>query len=162
MRILLAVEPVDFRKGIDGLAALCRQTLSSDPLSGTLFVFCSRRSNSSWDEWRSLQSVRRINDVSRRCARWPPHSGRTTSASSSTCCLVAKPRRPTRSVELPHRSRSRCPRPAGLRKVTVATPLAAIPGRVDPGPSSYPAKLDPLQLRHRCLRTPILCCSTGM
>jgi transposase len=43
MRILLAVEPVDFRKGIDGLAALCRQVLERDPLSGTLFVFCSRR-----------------------------------------------------------------------------------------------------------------------
>ena len=43
MRILVAVEPVDFRKGIDGLAALCRQVLASDPLSGTLFVFCSRR-----------------------------------------------------------------------------------------------------------------------
>ena len=43
MRILVAVAPVDFRKGIDGLAALCRQVLSSDPLSGTLFVFCSRR-----------------------------------------------------------------------------------------------------------------------
>lgn len=42
MRILLAVEPVDFRKGIDGLAALCRQALQSDPLSGTLFVFCGR------------------------------------------------------------------------------------------------------------------------
>jgi transposase len=43
MRILVAVEPVDFRKGIDGLAALCRQVLASDPLLGTLFVFCSRR-----------------------------------------------------------------------------------------------------------------------
>ena len=43
MRILVAVEPVDFRKGIDGLAALCRQALASDPLGGTLFVFCSRR-----------------------------------------------------------------------------------------------------------------------
>ena len=43
MRILVAVEPVDFRKGIDGLAALCRQALSGDPFSGTLFVFCSRR-----------------------------------------------------------------------------------------------------------------------
>jgi transposase len=43
MRILVAVEPVDFRKGIDGLAALCRQALSSDPLGGTLFVFCSRQ-----------------------------------------------------------------------------------------------------------------------
>jgi transposase len=43
MRILVAVQPVDFRKGIDGLAALCRQALGSDPFSGTLFVFCSRR-----------------------------------------------------------------------------------------------------------------------
>lgn len=43
MRILLAVEPVDFRKGIDGLAALCRQALGRDPLGGALFVFCSRR-----------------------------------------------------------------------------------------------------------------------
>jgi transposase len=36
---------VDFRKGIDGLAALCCQALSSDPLCGALFVFCSRRSH---------------------------------------------------------------------------------------------------------------------
>jgi len=43
MKILLAVDPVDFRKGIDGLAALCRQALAHDPLSGVLFVFCSRR-----------------------------------------------------------------------------------------------------------------------
>ncbi len=43
MRILLAVEPVDFRRGIDGLAALCRQALASDPQAGALFVFCSRR-----------------------------------------------------------------------------------------------------------------------
>ena len=42
MRILLAVESVDFRKGIDGLAALCRQVLKADPLGGTLFVFCGR------------------------------------------------------------------------------------------------------------------------
>ena len=42
MRILLAIEPVDFRKGIDGLAALCRAVLISDPQDGTLFVFCGR------------------------------------------------------------------------------------------------------------------------
>ena len=42
MRILLAVEPVDFRKGIDGLAALCRQSLGTDPLAGALFAFRSR------------------------------------------------------------------------------------------------------------------------
>ena len=42
MRILLAVEPVDFRKGIDGLAACTRQVLSTDPLAGALIVFRSR------------------------------------------------------------------------------------------------------------------------
>jgi len=41
-RILLATEPVDFRKGIDGLAAVCRQVLREQPLSGAVFVFRNR------------------------------------------------------------------------------------------------------------------------
>ena len=43
MRILVAVEPADFRRGIDGLARLCRQQLQSDPFSGALFIFRNRR-----------------------------------------------------------------------------------------------------------------------
>lgn len=43
MRIFVAVEPTDFRKQIDSLAALCREKLGEDPFSGALFVFCSRR-----------------------------------------------------------------------------------------------------------------------
>jgi len=43
-RILLATEPVDFRKGIDGLAAVCRRALMEQPLSGTVFVFRNRAS----------------------------------------------------------------------------------------------------------------------
>lgn len=43
MRILVCVEPVDFRRGIDGLCGLCRQALLSDPFSGTVFVFRNRR-----------------------------------------------------------------------------------------------------------------------
>ena len=35
-RIFLAVEPVDFRRGIDGLAALCRQRLAQNPLEGAV------------------------------------------------------------------------------------------------------------------------------
>jgi len=42
-RIFVALEPVDFRRGIDGLAALCRQRLSQDPFSGAIFVFRNRR-----------------------------------------------------------------------------------------------------------------------
>jgi len=43
MRLLLAVEPVDFRKGIDGLAQVCRQRLQAEPISGALFIFANRR-----------------------------------------------------------------------------------------------------------------------
>jgi transposase len=43
MRILVAINPVDFRKGIDGLCRLCRKELHSEPFSGTLFVFCNKR-----------------------------------------------------------------------------------------------------------------------
>lgn len=42
MRILVAVEPIDFRAGIDGLAAACRKRLQADPFSGALFVFSNR------------------------------------------------------------------------------------------------------------------------
>jgi transposase len=43
MRVLVAVEPVDFRRGIDGLARVCRETLGADPFGGAVFVFRSRR-----------------------------------------------------------------------------------------------------------------------
>lgn len=43
MRILVAVEPVDFRNGIDGLGGVCRRVLREDPLSGCVFVFRNRR-----------------------------------------------------------------------------------------------------------------------
>ena len=41
-KILIATQPADFRQGIDGLAAVCKQRLASDPRSGTLFVFINR------------------------------------------------------------------------------------------------------------------------
>ena len=43
MRVLVAVEAVDFRRGIDGLAQLCRVVLQTDPFTGAVFVFRSRR-----------------------------------------------------------------------------------------------------------------------
>jgi len=46
MRIMLAVEPADFRKGIDGLAGICKKDLKVDPFSGTLFIFRNRKGTS--------------------------------------------------------------------------------------------------------------------
>lgn len=42
MRILLCIEAVDFRKGIDGLCGICRGQLENDPFSGAVFVFANR------------------------------------------------------------------------------------------------------------------------
>ena len=42
LRILVAVEAIDGRKGIDSLAQLCREKLNSDPFSGALFIFRNR------------------------------------------------------------------------------------------------------------------------
>jgi transposase len=42
MRILVAVEPTDFRRGIDGLARVCKEVLRHDPFSGGVFVFRNR------------------------------------------------------------------------------------------------------------------------
>jgi transposase len=43
MRVLVAVEAIDFRRGIDGLARVCRELLGADPFSGAVFVFRSKR-----------------------------------------------------------------------------------------------------------------------
>jgi transposase len=43
VRVLVCVAAIDFRKGIDGLARVCREVLSTDPFSGTVFVFRNRR-----------------------------------------------------------------------------------------------------------------------
>jgi len=41
-KILLAIKPIDFRKQIDGLVAVCRNHLGQEPTDGTLFIFINR------------------------------------------------------------------------------------------------------------------------
>jgi len=43
--VYLCVEPVDFRKGMIGLATLVESEFDLNPFSGQLFVFCNRRRN---------------------------------------------------------------------------------------------------------------------
>jgi transposase len=43
VRVLVAMRPVDFRKGMDGLAAVVRESLGSDPYSGVIYVFRAKR-----------------------------------------------------------------------------------------------------------------------
>ena len=43
VRIFVATQPVDGRKGVDSLVGIVRSALQQDPLSGHLYVFFSRR-----------------------------------------------------------------------------------------------------------------------
>lgn len=80
MRVLVAVEPVDFRKGIDGLVAVCRQRLQADPMSGALFVFGSRRRRSikilAYDGQGFVLCQKRLS--AGRFGWWPPRGGEAT------------------------------------------------------------------------------------
>jgi transposase len=45
VRVLIATRPVDFRKGMHGLAALVKEQLAADPFCGTIFVFRAKRAS---------------------------------------------------------------------------------------------------------------------
>lgn len=45
LRIVVASEPIDFRKGLDGMVAVVQRRLLFDPFAGDLFIFRSKRSD---------------------------------------------------------------------------------------------------------------------
>ena len=45
LRVLAATKPVDFRKGMDGLAALVKEHVKADPFSGVIYVFRAKRAD---------------------------------------------------------------------------------------------------------------------
>ena len=45
VRIYIAAEAVDLRRGFDGLAAATRSVIGANPMSGHVFVFVNRRRN---------------------------------------------------------------------------------------------------------------------
>ena len=72
MRVLVATRPVDFRKGMDGLAALVRDAMGADPFSGTVYVFRSKRADRVkllvWDGSGLVLAVKRL-EAGQFC--WP-------------------------------------------------------------------------------------------
>ena len=79
MRILVALDPVDGRRGIDGLVRLCREQLRADPFSGCLFFFRSRRATSirilTYDGQGFFLAQKRLSKG--RFPWWPSGSGTT-------------------------------------------------------------------------------------
>ena len=45
LRVYVATRPVDFRKGIDGLALVVQERFGLDPFSGAAFVFRAKRAD---------------------------------------------------------------------------------------------------------------------
>jgi transposase len=73
LRIMVAAKPVDFRKGMDSLAALVTQALASDVYAGDVFIFRSKRSDRLklliWDGSGLCLVTKRLESGS---FTWPP------------------------------------------------------------------------------------------
>lgn len=72
VRVLVATKPVDFRKGMDGLAAYIEQQLQTDPFNGVVYVFRSKRADKVkllfWDQTGLVLVTKRLEDGR---FRWP-------------------------------------------------------------------------------------------
>ena len=72
IRVLVATKPVDFRKGMDGLAALVKEQLKADPFCGVIYCFRSKRADRVklifWDGTGLCLFAKRLEDGK---FRWP-------------------------------------------------------------------------------------------
>jgi transposase len=72
VRVLVATRPVDFRKGMDGLAALVQESLGCDPYSGVIYVLRAKRADRVklllWDGSGLMLVSKRLEQGS---FRWP-------------------------------------------------------------------------------------------
>jgi transposase len=71
-RIYIATRPIDFRKGMDGLAAAVQEVLRLDPFGGTAFIFRAKRVDRIkiliWDGSGLILIYKRLEDSR---FRWP-------------------------------------------------------------------------------------------
>lgn len=81
VRVLVSTQPVDFRKGHDGLAAIVSSVLRKDPFTGTVFVFRSRRADrlklSYWDG-TGLVPLGTMQGIALPGSGWPASGWRST------------------------------------------------------------------------------------
>ncbi len=72
IRVLVATKPVDFRKGMDGLAAHVQDAFKADPFSGVIYVFRAKRADRVkllfWDQTGLVLVTKRLENGQ---FRWP-------------------------------------------------------------------------------------------
>jgi len=72
VRVMVATKPLDFRKGMEGLATLVRESMRADPFSGAVYVFRAKRADRIklvfWDGTDLCLFAKRLEDG---IFRWP-------------------------------------------------------------------------------------------
>ena len=81
VRIFVYAEPVDMRRGFDGLARIARESMGHDPQSGSLFVFTNRRANRLKALWWDRNGYCILYKRAHRAVFEIPVEGRTDAAS---------------------------------------------------------------------------------
>jgi len=112
VRIYVAAEPVDLRRGFDGLAGTAREVIGANPLSGHLFVFLNRRRNRVkllvWDRTGYLLLYKRLERGTFHIATQPRFGERHVEMDAGELGLMLEgldlhgARRRTRWRRLPH------------------------------------------------------------
>ncbi len=91
VRVFVATERVDGRKGIDGLAAVVRSQLAEDPLTGSMYVFFTRRADRVrvlyWDRDGYVLITKRLEKGTYRFP-WASARGRVTIEAAELLLLL--------------------------------------------------------------------------
>jgi transposase len=92
VRIYVAAEPIDLRRGFDGLSATTRTVIGADPLSGHVFCFLNRRKNRIklllWDRTGWLLLYKRLERGTFHLARTPPPGARHVEVDAGELALL--------------------------------------------------------------------------
>lgn len=92
VRIYVAAEAVDLRRGFDGLSALTRTVIGADPMSGHVFCFLNRRKNRVklllWDRTGWLIVYKRLERGTFRLAQTPPAGERHVELDAGELALL--------------------------------------------------------------------------
>jgi transposase len=73
--IYIAIKPVDFRKGLDGLQKLCQSQFNKNPFDGAIFIFRNNRGHSIKMLWYDGQGfILCLKRLSKGKFQWWPKS----------------------------------------------------------------------------------------
>ncbi len=92
VQVYIAVEPIDLRRGFDGLAAATREVIRQDPLSGHLFCWLNRRRNRIkilvWDRTGYLLVYKRLERGTFTLPKAPPIGARHIEVDAAELTMI--------------------------------------------------------------------------